>query len=95
MLTYSKQNKEEILITTKKKKEEMLHYSQQPGLPFMQRIWIEAYYVPSAVLEAFVELITDRRTVRSSKITSVQFSSVAQLCPTLCNPMDCSTPKII
>ena len=25
-------------------------------------------------------------------ITSVQFSSVAQLCPTLCNPMDYSTP---
>ena len=24
--------------------------------------------------------------------TSVQFSSVAQLCPTLCNPMDCSMP---
>ena len=23
---------------------------------------------------------------------SVQFSSVTQLCPTLCNPMDCSTP---
>ena len=23
---------------------------------------------------------------------SVQFSSVAQLCPTLCEPMDCSTP---
>ena len=23
---------------------------------------------------------------------SVQFSSIAQLCPTLCNPMDCSTP---
>ena len=23
---------------------------------------------------------------------SVQFSSVAQLCPTLCNPMDCSMP---
>ena len=23
---------------------------------------------------------------------SVQFSSVAQSCPTLCNPMDCSTP---
>ena len=23
---------------------------------------------------------------------SVQFSSVAQLCLTLCNPMDCSTP---
>ena len=25
-------------------------------------------------------------------IPSVQFSSVAQLCPTLCDPMDCSTP---
>ena len=24
--------------------------------------------------------------------TSVQFSSVAQLCPTLCDPTDCSTP---
>ena len=23
---------------------------------------------------------------------SVQFSSVAQLCPTLCDPKDCSTP---
>ena len=25
---------------------------------------------------------------------TVQFSSVAQLCPTLCNPMDCSTPGL-
>ena len=25
-------------------------------------------------------------------ISSIQFSSVAQSCPTLCNPMDCSTP---
>ena len=25
---------------------------------------------------------------------SVQFSSVAQPCPTLCNPMDCSTPGL-
>ena len=27
-------------------------------------------------------------------MTSVQFSSVAQSCPTLCNPMDCSTPGL-
>ena len=26
--------------------------------------------------------------------TSVQFSSVAQLCPTLCNPMNCSPPGV-
>ena len=25
---------------------------------------------------------------------SVQFSSVTQLCPTLCDPMDCSTPGL-
>ena len=29
------------------------------------------------------------------KVTfQVQFSSVAQLCPTVCNPMDCSTPGL-
>ena len=28
------------------------------------------------------------------KHASVQFSSVAQLCPTLCNPMNCSTPGL-
>ena len=27
-------------------------------------------------------------------LSSVQFNSVAQLCPTLCNPMNCSTPGI-
>ena len=26
------------------------------------------------------------------KTAKLQFSLVAQLCPTLCNPMDCSTP---
>ena len=28
------------------------------------------------------------------KAGSVQFSSVTQLCPTLCDPMDCSTPDL-
>ena len=27
--------------------------------------------------------------------TSVQFSSVAQSCPTLCDPMNCSTPGLL
>ena len=27
-------------------------------------------------------------------VSSVQFSSVAQSCPTLCDPMDCSTPGL-
>ena len=29
-----------------------------------------------------------------SSFSSVQFSSVAQSCPTLCNPMNCSTPGL-
>ena len=29
-----------------------------------------------------------------NQFRSVQFSSVAQLCPTLCNPMNCSTPGL-
>ena len=28
----------------------------------------------------------------SNQFSSVQFISVAELCPTLCDPMDCSTP---
>ena len=32
--------------------------------------------------------------VFSAQILSVQFSSVAQSCPTLCNPMNCSTPGL-
>ena len=31
---------------------------------------------------------------RNQKILSVQFSSVTQSCPTLCKPMECSTPGL-
>ena len=31
---------------------------------------------------------------RVGPFSSVQFSSVAQSCPTLCNPMNCSTPDL-
>ena len=30
----------------------------------------------------------------NSALEAIQFSSVAQSCPTLCNPMDCSTPGL-
>ena len=33
-------------------------------------------------------------TVESQQFSSVQFSSVAQSCPTLCDPMNCSTPGL-
>ena len=32
--------------------------------------------------------------IRGTRISSVQFSSVAQLCPTLCDPMNCSTLRL-
>ena len=32
---------------------------------------------------------------RGAGINSVQFNSVAQSCPTLCNPMNCSTPGFL
>ena len=34
------------------------------------------------------------KIMASCPISSVQFSSVAQLCPALCNPMNCSTPDL-
>ena len=34
------------------------------------------------------------RPMNQGKFSSVQFSSVAQLCPTLCDPMNCSTPGL-
>ena len=33
-------------------------------------------------------------TFQKRIVTSVQFSSVTQSCPTLCDPMDCSTPGL-
>ena len=40
--------------------------------------------------------INHHRLLRLGKVgqSSVQFSSVAQSCPILCNPMDCSTPGL-
>ena len=35
-------------------------------------------------------MLTHKETINSS--SAVHFSSVAQSCPTLCSPMDCSTP---
>ena len=38
--------------------------------------------------------IKKAKIMSSGPISSVQFSSVAQLCPKLCNPMNCSTPVL-
>ena len=45
----------------------------------------------------YVQYVIDERLISlllSLISLSVQFSSVAQSCPTLCDPMDCSTPGL-
>ena len=37
-------------------------------------------------------LVKEINTELGQRKSSIQFNSVAQPCPTLCNPMDCSTP---
>ena len=42
----------------------------------------------------YVELVHSIFQVYDILLSSVQFSSVTQSCPTLCDPMDCSTPGL-
>ena len=47
-------------------------------------------YLPKETKDPYIEIC--QTLVR--EISSVQFSSVAQSCPTLCDPMNCSTPGL-
>ena len=47
------------------------------------------HLIPPLVGQTFDNLQTQ---VANTEFSFLQFSSVAQLCPTLCDPMDCSTP---
>ena len=46
------------------------------------------------LLQAFGETLWSYLVKLKLHIASVQFSSVAQSCPTLCDPMNCSTPGL-
>ena len=50
------------------------------------------YFCPNVNL--FARMLHFSSSVSSSLFSSVQFSSVAQSCPTLCNPMNHSTPGL-
>ena len=63
----------------------------------MTELTEQQQYVPP--LRSLMHTVQTEVQVRIGKMTSekelsVQFSSVAQLCLTLCNPMDCSTPGL-
>ena len=74
--------------------------SEKAGLKFnIQKTKIMAYGPISSwqIDGETMETVTDF-ILGGSKINadgdSVQFSSVAQLCPTLCDPMNCSMPGL-
>ena len=43
-------------------------------------------------LSLVYQMLNREMKPKAESCSSVQFSSVTQLCPTLCDPMDCSTP---
>ena len=49
---------------------------------------------PFSILEGILTSIIVKQKYKEHKIVSVQFSSVAQSCPTLCDPMNRSTPGL-
>ena len=56
--------------------------------------WLEAWNFQPLSSFSKVGRRTGIRVPNWSWLCDVQFSSVTQSCPTLCNPMDCSTPGI-
>ena len=61
------------------------------GNPMDRRAWKAMVH---GVTQSWTRLSTPTHTLRVHfpGISSLQFSSVTQLCPTLCGPMDCSMP---
>ena len=52
----------------------------------------KTHIISGSAQEEAMRYLTDLRTGELLRLALVQFSSVTQSCPTLCNPMDCSTP---
>ena len=53
--------------------------------PYLLEIWIEIF--TDKMVSSLIFKIIEKRCV-----WEIEFSSVVQSCPTLCDPMDCSTP---
>ena len=59
-------------------------------------LWKHAFTASKAVTSYFFSTLTTFKHLPglSSSVSSVQFSSFTQLCPTLCDPMNHSTPGL-
>ena len=55
---------------------------------FLWALWIYLFWSAKFLLKNLLKALWRFPCT----LSSVQFSSVAQSCPTLCNPIDCSTP---
>ena len=58
----------------------------------MKRIKYLGIYLPKETKDLYIE--NYKTLVKEIKEDTNQFSSVAQSCPTLCHPMNCSTPGL-
>ena len=59
--------------------------SSSSGSITSDHFYLNSWVIPDGLKNIFIPLLIDL-------LTFSQFSSVAQSCPTLCNPMNCSTP---
>ena len=58
-------------------------------------IWLTSFIIQMISFGAHIVSVTSTRTlIKDLILSSVQFSSVTQSCPTLCNPMNRSTPGL-
>ena len=59
-------------------------------------IWYVCYAMKNDLAIYVTEIVILQKLISQtcSSISSVQFSSVAQSCPTLCDPMNCGTPGL-
>ena len=65
-----------------------------PSTTFVQYIFIYIYLLHLSNLEFYILINFIHSPVGIMVLSSVQFSSVTQSCPTLCNPMNHSTPGL-
>ena len=70
----------------------LLPWTLSPPLLFQICFW--SSQLPTLLLTSFPPVSALPCLFLSYDLASVQFSSVAQSCPTLCDPMNCSTPGL-
>ena len=70
---------------------------EHPGVISFRMDWLDLLAI-QGTLKSLLQHHSSKASIlwRSAffTVSSVQFSSVTQLCPTLCDPMNCSTPGL-